>query len=389
VSPRRPLPPGIRRRGAVFTYTWRDERGRQYSRKAGDTLAEAAAFKRRIDDQLALGSYRPASTVTFATYARSWIEIAPLKEQTRYRYRSLLRRHVLPAFGALPLAKIHPHHVRTWMAELAGSTLSASSTRQALAVLRSCLKAAQIDGHIETLPLLGVKAPRSYSRQPRVLSLREALDLIECAPAEWQCALATTLFTGLRLGELLALSRDDIDLPGRRLTVRANLTEVSGRTPRLLREEPKSRAGFRQVPIVEALAGRLEAHLAALGPTDGDAVFASPVGTWMSKSNFYRDAWRPTRTAAGLEQLTFHDLRHTAASLLLAHSGAELAELKFVLDTARSHTRSTCTATSSPGASKDCARPSTLRSKQLSRHRPRRQMQAMQRRRPRPAGSGS
>lgn len=60
-------------------------------------------------------------------------------------------------------------------------------------------------------------------------------------------------------------------------------------------------------------------------------MFASPVGTWMSKSNFYRDAWKPTRTAVGREDLTFHDLRHTAASLLLAHSGAELAELKFVL----------------------------------------------------------
>ena len=72
-------------------------------------------------------------------------------------------------------------------------------------------------------------------------------------------------------------------------------------------------------------------HLDTLGPTDAGAVFASPVGTWMSKSNFYRDAWKPTRTAAGREDLTFHDLRHTAASLLLAHSGAELAELKFVL----------------------------------------------------------
>lgn len=51
----------------------------------------------------------------------------------------------------------------------------------------------------------------------------------------------------------------------------------------------------------------------------------------MSKSNFYRDAWTPTRAATGRQDLTFHDLRHTAASLLLAHSGAELAELKFVL----------------------------------------------------------
>lgn len=141
-------------------------------------------------------------------------------------------------------------------------------------------------------------------------------------------------FAGLRLGELLAFTLEEVDLPGRRLNIRATLTEVNSRTPRLKREEPKSRAGYRQVPIVEALAARLEAHLSTLGPNDEGAVFASPVGTWISKSNFYRDAWRPTRAAAGREDLTFHDLRHTAASLLLAHSGvelAELAELKFVL----------------------------------------------------------
>ena len=163
------------------------------------------------------------------------------------------------------------------------------------------------------------------------MTLTEAFAMIEVAPADWQCAIATALFTGLRLGELLALTLEDLDLPGRRLNVRATLTEVNSRTPRLKREEPKSRAGYRQVPIVEALAVRLEAHRSTLGPNDEGAVFASPVGTWMSKSNFYRDAWRPPRAAAGREDLTFHDLRHTAASLLLAHSGAELAELKFVL----------------------------------------------------------
>lgn len=331
MSPRRRLPAGIRGRGSVFTYTWRDAAGRQYCRKAGDTLAQAEAFKRRIDDQLALGTYTPASTMRFAAYATGWIETWPLKEQTRERYRGILRRELLPEFGGYPLAKIHPHHVRSWVAGQVAGPLSASSVRQHIAVLRSCLKAAQIDGHLGELPLLGVKMPRSHSRQPAVMTLQEAFAMIDAAPTNWQCAIATALFTGLRLGELLGLTLEDVDLPGRRLNIRATLTEVNSRTPRLKREEPKSRAGYRQVPIVEALAVRLEAHLAGLGPTDEGAVFASPVGTWMSKSNFYRDAWRPTRNAAGRQDFTFHDLRHTAASLLLAHSGAELAELKFVL----------------------------------------------------------
>ncbi len=195
-SPRRRLPPGIRGRGSVFTYTWRDHAGRQFSRKAGDTLEQVEAFKRRIDDQLALGEYRPASTTTFAAYAGAWIEVAPLKEQTRYRYRGILRRELLPVFGPLQLARIHPHLVRIWVA----GPLSASSVRQHIAVLRSCLKAAQIDGHLETLPLLGVKMPRSHSRQLTVLTLGEAFAMIEAAPADWQCAIATALFTGLRLG---------------------------------------------------------------------------------------------------------------------------------------------------------------------------------------------
>ena len=128
--------------------------------------------------------------------------------------------------------------MRGWVAGQVAGPLSASSVRQQIAVLRSCLKAAQIDGHLGELPLLGVKMPRSHSRQPAVLTLREAFAMIEDAPADWQCALA--LLTGLRLGELLALTVDDVDVPGRRLTVRATLTEVNARRPRLKREEPRA-----------------------------------------------------------------------------------------------------------------------------------------------------
>jgi hypothetical protein len=163
---RRALPSGIRRRGPSFTYTWRDHTGRQYSRRAGATLAEAEAFKRKIDDQLALGRFRPGSKLTFAQYAAGWIETAPLKDPTRYRYRSILTNHVLPVFGPVPLSKIHAQHVRSWVASEVAGPRSASSTRQAIAVLRSCLASALLDGHLDTLPMQGVKLPRATRRRP-------------------------------------------------------------------------------------------------------------------------------------------------------------------------------------------------------------------------------
>jgi len=102
------MPAGIRGRGSVFTYTWRDGAGRQYSRKAGDILAQAEAFKRRIDDQLALGTYTPTSTMTFATYATGWIETWPLKDQTRERYRGILSPGAAPAVRRLPAGQDPP-----------------------------------------------------------------------------------------------------------------------------------------------------------------------------------------------------------------------------------------------------------------------------------------
>ena len=84
----------------MFTYTWGDAAGRQFSRKAGDTLEQAEAFKRRIDDQPALGDYRPVSTTTFAVYAQNRVEVWPLKDQTRERHRGILRRELPPVGGS-------------------------------------------------------------------------------------------------------------------------------------------------------------------------------------------------------------------------------------------------------------------------------------------------
>lgn len=90
----------------------------------------------------------------------------------------------------------------------------------------------------------------------------------------------------MRLGEILALTRDDVDLPGRVIHVQATLSEVYRREPRLLREPPKSDAGYRDVPIVEPLAEILLAHLDRMDPAQ-QYLFTTGRGGLMHRSDVY------------------------------------------------------------------------------------------------------
>lgn len=326
----RSLPPGIRPRGNGYVYDWRDATGRSFSRKAGETIADALAYKARIDAEIAAGTFVAGSKTTFAEYAAHWIETHPLKSQTRRGYRSVLRSDLLPYFGPTPLPKITHAMVREWFAAAHVPGRRDNTLRQHVAVLKSILKSARADGHIAILPTDALRVPRQIRHRPRVLTFAEAMKLIDCTPDDAPPLVAVAVFTGLRLGEILALTREDVDLAARVIHVQATLSEVTARTPRLLREPPKSDAGYRDVPIVEPLAEVLTDHLDALPPAQ-EYLFTTGTGALMNRSDVYQRVWYPTREAAGYPRLRFHDLRHTAASLLLAFSGAKLSELKEIL----------------------------------------------------------
>lgn len=118
-----------------------------------------------------------------------------------------------------------------------------------------------------------------------------------------------------------------MDLPGRVIHVRRRCPRCPRASPRLLREAPKSDAGYRDVPIVEPLDDVLADPFASLPPGQE---YPTGTGALMNRSDVYQRVWYPAREAAGYPRLRFHDLRHTAASLL-PFSGAKLSELKEIL----------------------------------------------------------
>lgn len=140
------------------------------------------------------------------------------------------------------------------------------------------------------------------------------------------------LCTGLRKGEALALLKSDIN--GDAIRVTKSLTFLDGTAPKV--KAPKSEAGVREVPILSLLKGPLEAYVSKI---DGDVLFpsrsynGSPGGSYLSQSN-YDTAWAAYCAAAGVGELTAHQLRHGTATLLF-EAGVDVYTAKKILGHAK------------------------------------------------------
>jgi integrase len=170
-----------------------------------------------------------------------------------------------------------------------------------------------------------VRPPKVQAKEMRALSPEEARQLLTGAvgdPLEALYILAVTV--GLRQGELLGLKWQDVDLDAGRLQVRRSIARVNGHG--WLEQEPKSASSRRSVALTPLAVAALQRHrqrqlerrLKALAWEDNGFVFANEVGRPMTPQNLTKRSFHPLLERAGLPRMRFHDLRHTAATLLLA-----------------------------------------------------------------------
>lgn len=268
-----------------------------------------------------------AGDITLSEWTEPWLQSLDLKPSTRASYESLLRSRVLPSFGDVPISKIEPTDVRTWVAGLVVEGLSASRIRQARHVLRASLEQAVADGRIGRNPTAHVKVPADRPREQRFLDADQVATLADTAESLQDGAGVLVRFlsySGLRWGEAIALPRTNVDTLRARVHVRTAATEVSGE---MVIGTPKSHRS-RTVVLPRFLLDRIAAHLAS---HDSDRVFLSPAGGMLRSANFRRRVWLPALEAAQIEPgLRIHDLRHTAASLMIS-SGASIKAVQMAL----------------------------------------------------------
>lgn len=225
-------------------------------------------------------------------------------------YEAALRVHVLPELGPRKLADVQRRDVQRLADELLAGGRDPSTIRNALMPLRVIYRRAIEDGDIAVNPCAGLRLPANRGKRDRIVAPEQAASLLESLSDDDRALWALALYAGLRRGELMALRWRDVDLAGGVIRVERAWDEKSA-----VFVEPKSRAGRRKVPIPGVLRDILvERRLDASGElVVGRAQGGAPVDGGAAAERAQR-AWR----RAGLEPITFHEARHTFASLMIA-----------------------------------------------------------------------
>jgi integrase len=300
--------------------------GRQYKRSFR-TRKEAETFEARELADRSRGAWVDprAAQILLVEYATAWVANRPIRPRTRETYEDLLRIHIIPTLGQLPLSKLAPSGIRTWHAELLrGKYPGAITTAKAYRLLRAILNTALEDGLLVKNPCLIEGAGVEHSAERPIATVPEVYALAGAVEARYRSMVLLAVFAGLRLGELLSLRRRHIDVENESVRVEEQAQELRAGT-RII-GPPKSEAGKRTVALPPQLVPELEAHIERWTTDDpDDLLFTDEDGEPLTR-RLWNLRWAVARKQAGLEHLHFHDLRHTGNTIAAA-TGASTKEL--------------------------------------------------------------
>jgi integrase len=260
---------------------------------------------------------------TFGELAEKWLaeqnerlEVGEMSPRTYEGYELALRKHVVPAFGGWRVGAIGPDDLVAWIRKLRVAGYAPHSVHNYWGPMHLVLTYAVRCGAIASSPadrLTSTERPKPGSRRCRVLDRHEVKLLLDAAPEPYRVAIACGLFSGVRLSELLGLTWSNVDFRGRSLQVR----EQMGRDGK--RRSLKTAAASKDVILMSQLAGELrKLRLASSFSDSRDLVFCTTTGQTKGHRNLTGRGLEKAAKAAGLQAVTFHVLRHTFASILIA-----------------------------------------------------------------------
>lgn len=317
----------VGKRRTTWYAKWRDARGAQFERKLGPAWTQKGApppgFLREREAKAALeailtdarrGALEQTRTgITMDVLAEDWIAYGirerDWKPSTLSDNRSVVNAHIIPAFGSRRPEKLTVAQIEGWRDELVEERgLSRRTVNKALIVLGAVLQHGSKHGLVVNVAREAPKLRERYDPNQYDFFGPEEIDQLVAAAASRQdgAIFLVAAFTGLRMGELIALRWRDVDFDGEALHVHGSYSLGTLTAPK---------SGLtRTIPMAEQVIAALKAQKRRLPSAEReDLVFPGERGEYLDCSALRR-RYKKALTAAKLRPLRFHDLRHTFGS---------------------------------------------------------------------------
>lgn len=298
------------------------------------TAAELRDQEARVRALILSGGYIEPERTTVLDWCNQWHAALRHTGATMFRYRTVIDTYIAGTqMAGIPVGKLTRAHVQWWI-DSKTPEYSATTIRAMAAVLRLALDRAVRLGVITTNPVIGIDLPKVQRRVATVWNedhVRIYLDAVRDEPLHALWVMAVTL--GIRRGELLALQWDDVDFAAGTVTIRRTYTRTADGVW-VIGEVGKTAAAQRTIPLGETCAAALRSHRArqlarrlehANVWTDTGAMFDDGLGRHLrtpSVLGHHHQRILATINAglpedARLPEIRVHDLRHTAATIML------------------------------------------------------------------------
>ena len=265
-------------------------------------------------------------TQTLGDFLARWLEDSvkgSTSERTHESYACVVRKHIVPILGYIPLQNLQPHQIQYLYRKKREEGLT-RTVQLIHAVLHRALNMAMKWNMVQRNVADAVDRPKFPRREMKVLNQDEANRLLKAAQGGPLYALyVLAIACGLRQGELLGLKWKDFDQEAGTLHIQRQVQWVKGKAQF---KEPKTSKSRRTVMLPQVAVKALQKHRAVQAEQrlangnrwqDQGLIFTSEVGTAINQSNLLSKSFYPLREKAEVPKIRFHDLRHTAATLLL------------------------------------------------------------------------
>lgn len=303
-------------RAVKYRARWRTPDGASRS-KNFTKKADAERHLASTEHRKATGEYidQAASRTTFEVIARRWQAAQPHRDSTAESVESILAKHIVPAFGHRPVGSIRTSEVQAWVA---GLDLSPSTVAVVYGKLAAIFNAAVDDRVIASSPCRprAIRLPRQDGAQIVPMEPADVRKMIEAAPDRYSALLVLIAGSGVRPAEALGLTEDRVYWLKRRLRIDRQLVTVAKREPFLA--PPKTPQSVRTIPAAQAVFDALARHLERYGSGPDGLIFTNEDGAPIRR-NGLGHVWRRAATRAGIADRSPHDLRHYAASVMIAN----------------------------------------------------------------------